>query len=86
VDGKTPVPKAVFAYLKLKLEARTPVLGPTFGPHWSGWKLNGRGDSLECPWKRLLVTYEDVKNLEDYRRAHDLAKRQAELIERLMIL
>lgn len=76
--GVTPVPKVVWLYLSQKRDMTLP---KRFGP-WAGFKVDG--PRLVSPWGDS-VNFEELSQLPDYRRATDLAERQADLIERLMM-
>lgn len=76
--GAKPVPKVVWLYLSQKRDMTLP---KRFGP-WAGFKVDGK--RLVSPWGDS-VHFEELPRLPDYRRAADLAERQADLIERLMM-
>ena len=72
--GAAPVPKAIWLCLRQKkeLERMKPL---------SGFAIER--DRITSPWGPILT--DDILKMPEYRRAHQLAQEQADLIERLMM-
>lgn len=75
--GKKSVPKVVWLYLRQKRDMTLP---EKFGV-WRGFTVDG--ERLVSPWGDA-VAFDELPMMTEYRRAADLSRRQAEMIERLM--
>lgn len=72
------MPKVIWLYLSQKRDMTLPT---RFGVR-GGFRIDGK--RLVSPWGDA-IGFDEVAMMSEYRRAADLSRRQAELIERLMM-